>query len=309
MKREAQPELSSAGQYALDQYETALRGEEDLTPVSIRNYLSDMRQFMAWCETQWEEEPAPQFFAPTFVTTPLITRYRTYLQTTLWLWLKPATVNRALMSLKRYFTWTTTTKRIPFDPTRKVKFVPQEATAPRHLTDEEEDALMATVNATGTQRDQTMLIVLLHTGLRARELCTLTRQQVHLGTRSGTLRIIGKRNKVREVPLNATARTALRTYLATLPKDSMYVFPSEKTGSALTERALGHLIKKYAERARLVDVSPHDLRHRFGYRMAETVPLHRLAQIMGHDSLNTTLLYIRGTKQDLQQAVERIAWV
>jgi integrase/recombinase XerC len=42
--------------------------------------------------------------------------------------------------------------------------------------------------------------------------------------------------------------------------------------------------------------------------MAETVPLHRLAQIMGHDSLDTTLIYIRGTEHDLQQAVEQIAW-
>ena len=60
--------------------------------------------------------------------------------------------------------------------------------------------------------------------------------------------------------------------------------------------------------AQVADISPHDLRHRFGYRMAEVVPLHRLAQIMGHDSLDTTMLYIRGTKQDLQQDVEKIAW-
>jgi integrase/recombinase XerD len=71
---------------------------------------------------------------------------------------------------------------------------------------------------------------------------------------------------------------------------------------------MGHLIAKYAKLARVLDVSPHDLRHRFGYRMAEVVPLHRLAQIMGHDSLDTTMLYIRGTKQDLQQDVEKIAW-
>ena len=51
-----------------------------------------------------------------------------------------------------------------------------------------------------------------------------------------------------------------------------------------------------------------DLRHRFGYWMAEVVPLHRLAQIMGDDSLDTTMLYIRGTKQDLQHDVEKIAW-
>ena len=65
---------------------------------------------------------------------------------------------------------------------------------------------------------------------------------------------------------------------------------------------------KYAQRADIEDLRPHDLRHRFGYRMAEQVPLHRLAQIMGHDSLDTTTIYIQGTPQDLQQAVESIAW-
>jgi len=46
-------------------------------------------------------------------------------------------------------------------------------------------------------------------------------------------------------------------------------------------------------------VSPHDLRHRFGYR---------LARIIGHDSLDTTMLYIQGTPKDLQKAMEQIAW-
>ena len=49
------------------------------------------------------------------------------------------------------------------------------------------------------------------------------------------------------------------------------------------------------------------LKH-IGYRMAQSVPLHRLAQLMGHDSLDTTMLYVQATKQDLQQDVERIAW-
>ncbi len=187
--------------------------------------------------------------------------------------------------------------------------VPKEATAPRHLNNDEESALIAAVNTTGKLRDRTIIILLLHTGLRARELCTLTRKQVYIGKRNGTLRIIGKRNKVRDVPLNATARSILSVYLETLPKEGTYLFPSEKTQEALTERALGHLIAKYAKQAHLVDVSPHDLRHRFGYRMAQVVPLHRLAQIMGHDSLDTTMLYIRATKQDLQQEVEKIAWI
>ena len=71
---------------------------------------------------------------------------------------------------------------------------------------------------------------------------------------------------------------------------------------------LGYLVKKYAPHAKLADVSPHDLRHRFGDRMAESVPLHRLAQIMGHESLDTTTLSLQGTKQDVHQAVETMAW-
>ena len=90
--------------------------------------------------------------------------------------------------------------------------------------------------------------------------------------------------------------------------DTVFLFPSGKTNNALSERALGYSVKKYASEASLPDVRPHDLRHRFGYRMAESVPLHRLAQIMGHDSLDTTKLDMQGTKRDLQQAVETIAW-
>jgi hypothetical protein len=51
-----------------------------------------------------------------------------------------------------------------------------------------------------------------------------------------------------------------------------------------------------------------DVRHRFGSRMAQSVPLHRLAQIMGHDSIDTTKLSIQGTRHDMQQAVEPIVW-
>ncbi len=122
------------------------------------------------------------------------------------------------------------------------------------------------------------------------------------------LRVRGKRNKYRDVPLNSTARDALTTYLATIPKDAPALFCSHKTGGALTERALGYLIAKYADLVKVENVRPHDLRHRFRYRMAAMVPLHRLAQIMGHDSLDTTMIYVQGTTQDLQQEVEKIAW-
>lgn len=110
------------------------------------------------------------------------------------------------------------------------------------------------------------------------------------------------------MPLNSTARDALMSYLQTLPEAASYVFPSRKHTtepvSPIGERALVYIIGKYAKRARVPDLSPHDLRHRFGYRMARTVPLHRLGSIYGprkkDDSLDTTLRYVRSTKRDLQ---------
>jgi integrase/recombinase XerD len=307
MKRKAQPEISADGQQALDQYTKVLQLLEDLSPVTIRNYLSDLRQFIAWCECSWRNGQGDRLFAPQAVAPSLLIRYREYLQTTLDL--KPSAVNRTLMSLKRYFAWSRKTQLIRSDPASPIKFVPKEVSPPRHLSDDEEDALIAAVNAAGTLRDQTIITLLLHTGLRAQELSTLTRQQVQVGKRNGTLRIMGKRRKVREVPLNTTARLALNQYLETSPLECQYLFPSGKTHRALTGRALRHLVTKYAIQAQVADVSPHDLRHRFGYRMAEVVPLQWLAQIMGHDSLDTTMLYIRRTKQDLQQDVEKIAWI
>lgn len=311
MRRSANPLLSALGEAALAHYRETLWEHEDLTSASRRNYLSDLRHFAAWheasCARKMKEMASSQAeFSPQAITTPAIIRYRTYLQKDLHQ--KPNSVNRALISVKRYCSWAMQKQLISYDPSAPVKLIGEEERAPRHLEDEEEQALVAAVTNGGTLRDRVLIVLLLHTGLRAREVCQLQRDQVKLGKRSGSLEIIGKRNKYREVPLNATARKVLEEYLSTLPSDGISLFPSGKTKEALSERALGYIVKKYAERAKLVDVSPHDLRHRFGYRMAESVPLHRLAQIMGHDSLDTTRLYIQGTKHDLQQAVETIAW-
>ncbi len=120
----------------------------------------------------------------------------------------------------------------------------------------------------------------------------------------------GKRNKYREVPLNSTARETLREYegeLNATPTEQPWLFPNRR-GGHISAQQLGEIVARYARLAKVEDVSPHDLRHRFGYRMAEGVPLHRLAQLMGHDSLDTTMLYVRGTNADLQAAVEGIAW-
>src|SRR6266571_323796 len=217
MKRTAHPPLSPAGLEALASYEHWLREREDLTPASIRNYLSDLRHFMAWFETEREAQ-ANDCFTPQGITTPALTGYRTYLQTVQRQ--KPASVNRSLISLKRYFGWVTQRHIIMYDPSVAVKLVGQEESTPRHLDDQEEQALVAAVTKAGRLRDRVLIVLLLHTGLRAREVCRLRCDQVKLGKRSGFLEIVGKRNKYREVPLNVTVRKALEEYLAAFSSDS-----------------------------------------------------------------------------------------
>jgi site-specific recombinase XerD len=174
MKRAAQPTLSDAGEHVLAHYEQRLRVEEDLSAPTVRNYLSDLRQFAAWCELSWQQgREDAALFLPAAVTTPTLTDYRLYLQQTLQL--KPNSVNRSLISLKRYFAWLVTTGQLSYDPARVVKLVGEEVAPPRHLDDQEEQALVATVMETGSARDRAIIMLILHTGLRAREVCHLTR--------------------------------------------------------------------------------------------------------------------------------------
>ncbi len=135
MKRGALPAISVPSEVALDHYEQVLRTEEDLSAVTIRNYLSDLRQFAAWYEVCFQggqEEALP--FTPQAVATPTLTAYRAYLQHVLHL--KPASVNRSLVSLKRYFAWLAETGQIKHNPAKVVKLVEQEVSPPRHLSDQ-----------------------------------------------------------------------------------------------------------------------------------------------------------------------------
>jgi LuxR family transcriptional regulator, maltose regulon positive regulatory protein len=290
MKRASTPHVSSAGADALAVYEAWMREREDLATASIRNYVSDLSHFIAWHEQRASQTAGDDgmLFSPREITTAVLLRYRDVLQEREQ---KPASINRALLSLKRYFHWACSQQLVSADPSVPVKLVGEKSVPPRQLSDQEELALVEAVSRYGTLRDRTMILLLLHTGLRASELCGLRRDQITLGKGSGQLCVVDKRNNTRSVPLDATAHSVLEEYLPSLPAQSPWVFLSEKTHNALSERALGYIVKKYADLAHVADVSPHDLRHRFGYRMAATMPLAELAQIMGHASVETTRLY------------------
>jgi len=128
-KRTNTPSLTRLGQRALDRFGQQVRECEDLRPATVRNYVSDLRHFIAWCEERWQDEDSADEragetsipFAPLAVTTPTITAYRTFLQSTRGL--RPASINHALISLKRYFAWAVDAGLIARDPAKVVKLV------------------------------------------------------------------------------------------------------------------------------------------------------------------------------------------
>ena len=301
-------QLTEIGQQSLASYEVYLRTQLDLSAATIRNYLDDLALFATWCEDTWSagvEESAP--FTAANLVTPTIIQYRGYLQHDRKL--KPSTINRRLISIRRFLDWALDSDQIQRNPITPIKPIPQVQLPARHLNDREEAALLRAIDEVNSPRDRALVTLMLQAGLRVGEVRLLERAQVVLGKNTGSVAVIGKRNKHRQVPLNATARAVLREYLPLITGDTPYLFPSEKTGKALGERMVQTIVSRYAERAKIPALSPHDLRHRFGYRLAEAnVPIHRIAQLMGHDSYNTTLIYIKGTAADLQKAVEQLVY-
>jgi site-specific recombinase XerD len=187
MKRIARPSLSVEDQQDLDYYVAALKHLEDFSTVTMRNSLSDLCHIIPWYEYCWCKGQNEQSIMPRAVVPPLLIRYRTSLQTTTSL--KPSSINQALISLKRFFAWVTKTQVNLYDPTDTVNFGPKEVVILRRLNDEEESEQVAAVKVTGTLRKRTINALLLQRDIRARELCILTRKQMHQSKRKGMLTI------------------------------------------------------------------------------------------------------------------------
>jgi site-specific recombinase XerD len=292
MKRTANPYISSSAEQLLAQYRSGLEQRATVEAATIRNYLSDLRHFMAWCETSWQVGLQPgSGFRIADLTTPLIAQYRAYLLTILRL--KPASCNRMLISIKRFSAWATERSMLTSDPARAVSLVAQPDQQPRFLTDAEEQRLLATVATLAPPRDQAIVVLLLRTGLRVQELCALPYEQVELSEPGGgRIQVPGVGAREREVPLDALSHDTLALYVPTRPSGAIPLFVGPRTREPLTARTVGRIVSGYAAQAHLAELSPQDLRNRCGYRLAQTLPLPEVARRLGHRSLTSTLRYV-----------------
>ncbi|RLC77141.1 MAG: integrase [Chloroflexi bacterium] len=262
-------------------------------------YLSDLSDFK-----KWFEETNGEAFDPSAVTSIDVREYRRYLLNRK---AKPATINRRLAALSTFFRWAKAEGLAKENPTGDVRGVQATRLAPRWLSRKEQLALLRAVHKRGKARDIAIITLLLHTGLRVSEACSLRLADLKLNKRKGELRVRGKGLKERVVPLNAEVRKALRDYLAVRPAvEHDFVFVGQR-GEPLTPSGIQRLVKGYACRAGLEDCTPHVLRHTFAKNLVDSgVPLDRVAALLGHENLNTTRIYTAPSLQDLMEAVERL---
>lgn len=214
---------------------------------------------------------------------------------------------RILSSLRRFYAYCMRENRITIDPTVLIDSPRIGKPLPEALSETDVDALLNAPEVSNPLgfRDRTMLEVLYATGLRVSELVLLKFEQISF--RQGVVRLFGKGNKERLVPVGEVAMLWLEQYVnhARLTllsgRQSDYLFITNRA-DCMTRQAFWHIIKKHAKKAEIgKTLSPHTLRHAFATHLLNHGADLRVVQLLlGHSDLSTTQIYIHIAKERLK---------
>jgi len=279
----------------------------DCSDATVKHYLSDLRQFVAWFEERTGDE-----FALDAVAEYDVNGWRDHLAAKC----KPSTVNRKLAALRSLFRWAGETEQVGRDPTAYVNGLAQQPTAPKGLSEQDLTRILRQAALSGNLRDHALLEMLAATGLRVSEIAALQMRDLDLGERHGWVRVRApdaKRRKERRVPVKVDARRVLQEYLDSRTVGAQGIaandpiFLSQK-GGAMTPYAVWYKVKKYARLAGVEEVSPHNFRHTVATRLVRDseTDMVTAAAFLGHSRLDTTARYSQPSEEDLAAAAERL---
>ncbi|MEE6040533.1 site-specific tyrosine recombinase XerD [Avibacterium paragallinarum] len=276
--------------------------EKGLSENTIQSYRLDLTALANWLESQNLR----------FETLDAIDLQR-FLGERLEAGYKATSTARLLSALRKFFQYLYREKYRTDDPSAVLSSPKLPSQLPKYLTEQQVTDLLNTpnVNEPLELRDKAMLELLYATGLRVTELVSLSVDNINL--QQGVVRVIGKGNKERIVPMGEEAahwikqfvlygRTAL---LAGQPSDVL--FPSRR-GTQMTRQTFWHRIKHYAILAEIDcdALSPHVLRHAFATHLVNHGADLRVVQmLLGHSDLSTTQIYTHVAKERLKHLHER----
>ena len=221
---------------------------------------------------------------------------------------KPRSTARQLSSFRRFYRHIVREGLRDTDPTADIEMPRIGRSLPKTLTEDEVEALL---NAPNTDeplghRDRAMLELLYATGLRVSELINLRQSQINFN--QGVLRIVGKGDRERLIPLGDESQRWLRDFIngprmeILLERQTDFLFPTRR-GNRMTRQAFWHIIKRYAEKAGIRrKLSPHSLRHAFATHLLNRGADLRVVQLLlGHSDLSTTQIYTHVARERLKE--------
>lgn len=268
------------------------------SPLTVSSYRQDMRRFKGFLL---------QGGLSTLVETIDAKVIRSY---TVWLKKKnyaPATIKRKIDSLSSFCNYLESEDLILKNPMRKVDRVKIGLRFPKFLIEEEILRLLRAVdtyNISTRLRDQAIIRVFLFVGLRRSELMALVWSDIDFS--KGTIKVLGKGNKERILPLNEEPKNALWNYLQSrLPLSNPSVFLN-RYKNRLHANCLSRMLRKLRKKAGISkNVTPHVLRHSFATRLIEkNADIVCVQQLLGHADISTTQIYTHTTPKRLAAAVD-----
>ena len=281
----------------LERFLDALWLEAGLSRNTLSAYRSDLEGFENWLRTQHAVLGAATR-----------AQLQNYLATCVGRGSRPRTTARLLSSLRRFYRYLLREELISEDPTAQIESPKLGRPLPKSLSEEQVESLLQAPDAKTALglRDRAMLETLYATGLRVSELVGLVVQQADL--QAGVVKVIGKGDKERLVPLGEEAIEWLQRYLnearTTLlhGKTSDALFPTAR-GAAMTRQAFWHNLKRYTRIASIeTHLSPHTLRHAFAtHLLNHGADLRVVQMLLGHVDLSTTQIYTQVARERLKQ--------
>ena len=290
--------MSDSDRQILDAFIDNIWIEKGLSQNTLDSYRSDLEQFSSWLKKN----------NLNYIKTSK-KEILSYLSFLFQKGLGSKTVARKLSSIKSFFRYLVFKSIIPNDPSSEVETPKLLKSIPKSISEKEVEALLAAPDEKTDigLRDKTMIETLYSCGLRISELTNL--EVLNLNLRQGVIRVIGKGQKERLVPMGDQLIGLLELYISSSRKNllnkrhSDFLFLSTR-GQRMTRQSFWHRIKHYclASGFEPDKISPHVLRHAFATHLLNNGADLRVVQLLlGHSDLNTTQIYTEVARQRLKR--------
>ena len=294
--------MAQAYQTLLDQYDQFLRVERNLSERTRRAYRYDLTRFKDYLGRIQGRTPRVER-----ITADDIRDYLNHLQ--LELSYKSTTLARTIASMRKFFEFCVLRGEIEQSPAAIIHNPKQAKRLPIYLLQEELVRLLRAPDRSDSMgaRDYAILASLAFTGCRLSELVGINVRD--LSSQPQAVRVLGKGNKERIIPLNNVAFEAIEGYLAARdPSESPALFLN-RFGRRLSGRSVEKIVRKYVLRAGVFKdrISPHKLRHTFATLLhSNDVDLVEIQELLGHASITSTQIYTHTSSSRLRDAVSKL---